>query len=101
MPSFYEVIMIKECDVILHNDKVAVVVFEGKKIQVPNSDLINRTAYIKYEDGKYIVVSKDEASKSYKKKPKKETVKVEVEPVVTVEEADNVIEKNSELLYRE
>ena len=98
MPSsiIYEVIvLIKECNVILHNDKVAVVVFEGKKIQVPNNDLIGKTAYVKFEDGKYTVVSKEELDKSNKKRIKKELAKVEVEPVV-VEETEVVVMDNEE-----
>ena len=89
------IILIKECNVILHNDKVAVVVFEGRKIQVPNSDLIGKTAYVKFEDGKYTVVSKDELDKP-KKKFKKETVKVAIEPVVTVEETEDIVIDNEE-----
>lgn len=85
--------MIKECNVILHNDKLAVVLFDGKKIQVPNSNLIGKTAYVKFENEKYTVVSKDELYKSSKKKLKKETVKVE-EPVV--EETENVVIDNEE-----
>lgn len=87
--------MIKECNVILHNDKVAVVVFEGKKIQVPNSDLIGKTAYVKFEDEKYTVISKDELDKP-KKKFKKEIVKVEVKPVLAVEETEDIVIDNEE-----
>lgn len=86
--------MIKECNVILHNDKLAVVLFDGKKIQVPNSNLIGKTAYVKFENEKYTVVSKDELDKSNKRKAKKETVKVKIEPAV--EETENVVIDNEE-----
>lgn len=58
--------MIKECKVILHNDKVAVVLFDDKKIQVPNSEHISNTAYVKFDKGIYSVVSKDDFDKSIK-----------------------------------
>lgn len=62
--------MIKECNVILHNSLVAVVVFDGKEIQVPSNKLIGKTAYVKYEKEKYIIVSKEEYLKSLEKKQK-------------------------------
>lgn len=62
--------MIKECNVILHNSLVAVVVFDGKKIQVPSNKLIGKTAYVKYEKEKYIIISKEEYLKSLEKKQK-------------------------------
>lgn len=62
--------MIKECNVILHNSFVAVVVFDGKEIQVPSNELIGKTAYVKLENNKYTVVSKEEYLKSLEKKQK-------------------------------
>lgn len=87
--------LIKECNVVLHNEKVAVVDFNGKKIQVPNNALIGKTAYVKFENGKYMVVSKDELDKP-KKKFKKENIKVEIEPVVSVVETEDVVIDNAE-----
>ena len=55
---------------ILHNDEVAVVDFDGKKIQIPNSKLIGKTAFIKYEKGKYTTISKDEFDKYISNKSK-------------------------------
>ena len=55
--------MIKECDIILHNNKVAVVLFDGRKIQIPHSELVGDKAYIKFEDGKYVAVSKEDFDK--------------------------------------
>lgn len=55
--------MIKECNVILRNDKVAVVLFDSHKIQVPNTELIGEKAYLRFEHNKYTVVSKDDFEK--------------------------------------
>lgn len=60
--------MIKECKVILHNDKVAVVMFDKTKVQVPNSELIGKTAFVRFENGKYSIVSKEEFIKYNNKK---------------------------------
>ncbi len=63
MPSFYEVYMIKECNVISRNDIVSVVLFDDKEIQVPTNKLINHHAYIQSYKGNYTVVSKEEFDK--------------------------------------
>lgn len=85
--------LIKECKVILHNDLVAVVLFDGKEIQVPNSKLINKTTYVKFENEKYTVVSKDEFEKFNKRNIKKN--KVEEKPLEIVEE-ENIVIDNEE-----
>ena len=66
--------MIKECDVIIHNKKVAVILFEGKEIQVPHNELIENKAYIKFDSGKYTVATKadfDKQNANYVAKLKK------------------------------
>lgn len=91
--------LIKECNVILHNDLVAVVLFDGKEIQVPNSKLIGATAYVKFENEKYTIVSKDKFDKFNKKNiDKKELPKIEE---TCVEENIKEELKNSELLDTE
>lgn len=60
--------MIKECNIILRNDKVAVVLFDSQKIQVPNTELIGEKAYLRFEHNKYTVVSKDDFEKLNAKK---------------------------------
>lgn len=55
--------MIKECDVILHNNKVAVILFDGRKVQVPHNEFIGEMAYIKFDSGKYTVVAKADFDK--------------------------------------
>lgn len=64
--------MIKECEVIYRNEKVSVVKFDNKKIQIPNSDLIGRNVYIRFDKGTYTVVSKNE----FEKENIKESIKV-------------------------
>lgn len=87
--------LIKECKVILHNDLVAVVLFDGKEIQVPNSKLINKTTYVKFENEKYTVVSKDEFEKFNKRNIKKN--KVEEKPLEIVEEEKIVIDNEANI----
>ena len=63
MPSSCEVYMIKECNVITRNDKVSVVLFDDKKIQIPTNKSIKHFAYIQFNKGNYTVVSKEEYDK--------------------------------------
>ena len=53
MPSSCEVYMIKECNVITRNDKVSVVLFDDKKIQIPTNKSIKHFAYIQFNKGIY------------------------------------------------
>lgn len=85
--------LIKECKVVLHNDLVAVVLFDGKEIQVPNSKLIGATAYVNFENEKYTIVSKDEFEKFSKRNIKKN--KVEEKSIEIVEE-ENIVIDNEE-----
>ena len=73
MPSSCEVYMIKECNVITRNDKVSVVLFDDKKIQIPTNKSIKHFAYIQFNKGNYTVVSKEE----YDKEKAKESIKIE------------------------
>jgi len=65
--------LIKECDVILHNNRVAVILFDGMKIQIPHSELIKEKAYINFENDKYTIVSKEDFEKAQSFKTKKNT----------------------------
>lgn len=65
--------MIKECDVILHNNRVAVILFDGMKIQIPHSELIEEKAYINFENDRYTIVSKEDFEKTQSFKTKKNT----------------------------
>lgn len=61
--------MIKECDVILHNNRVAVILFDGMKIQIPHSELVKEKAYINFENDRYTIVSKEDfEAQSFKTK---------------------------------
>ena len=86
--------LIKECKVILHNDLVAVVLFDKKEIQVSNSELIGTTAYVKFENEKYTVVSKDEYEKFNKRNMRK--IKVEEQPIEEIVEKENIVIDNEE-----
>ena len=63
--------MIRECKVKIHNSKVAVVDFDGKDLQIPHSDSIGDVAYIKYENDKYSVITKEAFEKAIAKKNNK------------------------------
>lgn len=63
--------MIKECKVKLHNSIIAVVDFNGTDLQIPHSDLITDVAYIKYENKKYSIVTKEDFLKEKNRKSKK------------------------------
>ena len=51
--------MIKNCSVVINNEAVTVFDYDGNLVQIPsihrNADSLN----IKYENGKYIVLSED------------------------------------------
>ncbi len=81
--------MIKECKVILHNSAVTVVEYDGNKVQLPSVQDCGKLVYVKINDGKYTVISKEEYDESLKnttKKSKKVKEKVEeneeeIEPI--------------------
>lgn len=83
--------MIKECNVIMQNSHVAVAVFDGLKIQVPNSDVVDRGVYIRLENGSYSIATKDEFTKEQVKEVAKNKTSKKNEE----------INKNSELSDRE
>lgn len=88
MPSFCEVYMIKECNVISRNDKVSVVLFDDKKIQIPTNKLISHNAYIQFTKGNYTVISKEE----YDKEKAKESTKNRIQKKKT----ENLVMDNEE-----
>lgn len=81
--------LIKECKVKTKNDKVAVILFDGKEIQVPSSKLIQDSAYVKLNKGKYIVVSDDEF---YKEKATTEASSIHSKR----KKIDNIVMDNEE-----
>lgn len=89
---FYEVInLLKECDVILHNNRVAVILFDGIKIQIPHSELIKEKAYINFENDRYTIVSKEDFEKQNL------NTKVKTKKLIKELESDENININSEL----
>lgn len=76
--------MIKECKVLSYNEYLNILVFDfdGKQIQTTAKlDTECKTVFVKYKDGKYEIVSKDEYEKSIRSynKKKDETPKVVLE----------------------
>lgn len=76
--------MIKECKVLSYNKYLNILVFDfnGKQIQTTAKlDTECKTVFVKYKDGKYEIVSKNEYEKSVRtfNKRKDETSKVILE----------------------
>lgn len=55
--------MVKECRVILRNPVNMVVLFGDIEVQMPSNNGVSSVVYIKYEDNKYTLSSKDEYDK--------------------------------------
>lgn len=73
--------MIKECKVLSYNKYLNILVFDydGNEIQITAKLESNqKTVFVKYKDGKYEIVSKDEYDKSIKKPIKKKDVNSDV-----------------------
>lgn len=61
--------MIKECNVLLSNDHVAVIDFDGIKVQLPKlPDKDAKKVFVEYKDEKYILVDKAKVAKPKSKK---------------------------------
>ncbi len=78
--------MIKECKVLSYNKFLSILVFEyeGKPIQTTVViDTDSKTVFVKYKDGKYKIVSKNEYDKSIrvfnKKKEINSDIKAEID----------------------
>ena len=93
--------MIKECDVILHNTATLVVDFDGKQIQMPRTDNVDKTVYVEYKDGKYLLCSKDAYEKSLRQKFEKKSKKVKTDELIlnaSCPEASVVEDEKDEVL---
>ncbi|MDU7030173.1 MAG: hypothetical protein E6357_21115 [Clostridiales bacterium] len=66
--------MIRECKVLMRNNLVMVVDFEGKEVQMPsdNGDEVN--IYVELQDNKFTVVSKEKYDSSLRPIKKEKTV---------------------------
>ena len=72
--------MIKECKVLSYNKFLNILVFDfnGKQIQTTAKlDTECKTVFVKYKDGKYEIVSKDEYEKSIRSFNKKREKDIE------------------------
>lgn len=73
--------MIKECKVLSYNKFLNILVFDysGKQIQTTAKlDTECKTVFVKYKDGKYEVVNKNEYEKSIRNVNKKREKEIEI-----------------------
>ena len=82
--------MIKECNVILQNELLTVVIYDNKKVQLPTNPKIlgQRTVFVKFENGIYSIIEQNdfEKEKAIKNKLKKSAEnKPKIEDVVNTE----------------
>ena len=78
--------MIKECRVVLHNQAVTVVDYDGTQVQFPATKSKTDIVYVEYIDGKYAIVSREDYEKSLKPKADKKAKKVKATETDLVEE---------------
>lgn len=69
--------MIKNCNVLINNEAVTVIDYDGVKVQVPSIHREAKTVKVIVKDGKYIVVDDNYIEPVVKPtaKPKKKTTK--------------------------
>ena len=85
--------MIKECKVLSYNKFLNILVFDysGKQVQTTAKlDTECKTVFVKYKDGKYEVVSKNEYEKYTRSLSKKK--EIEVSKFVITEKTDDISE---------
>lgn len=78
--------MIKECKVIIQNSFSSIVLFNDVEIQVPTSSVVDGIAFVKYENGVYSVLNKEDYEKSLRSKADKKSKKVKATETDLVEE---------------
>nr|DAI69575.1 MAG TPA: hypothetical protein [Caudoviricetes sp.] len=71
--------MTKECKVLLRNQYVMVVDFDGKEIQMPSDHTDKDTVFVKYENDRYSITCKLEKEKKHVSRVKKQKKVTEVE----------------------
>ena len=79
--------MIKECKVLLRNEYVMVIDFEGKKIQMPSDNSDSNIVFVKYENDRYSITDKLEEKKKIIPKKEKKVTEVELAEDVTKEKS--------------
>lgn len=81
--------MTKECKVLLRNQYVMVVDFDGKEVQMPSDHTDKNTVFVKHENDRYTITCKlEEEKKPTKVKPASRVKKQK--KVTEVELADDV-----------
>lgn len=78
--------MIKECKVIIQNSFSSIVLFNDVEIQVPTSSVVDGIAFVKYENGVYSVLNKEDCENTLKPKADKRAKKVKATETDLVEE---------------
>lgn len=94
--------MIEECVVVLQNEAVMVVDYDGTKIQFPATEEKLDVVYVGCTDGRYAITTKEDYEKSLKPKESKKQRKSKaietdlVDEVVQSEAVKNEIDEISE-----
>lgn len=68
--------MIKECKVISYNKFLNILVFDYEGTRIQTTSVLNnetRTVFVKYKNGKYEIVNKDDYDKYNRESRKKDT----------------------------
>ena len=78
--------MIKECKVIIQNSFSSIVLFNDIEVQVPTSYVVDGRAFVKYENGVYSVLNKEDYENTLKPKADKRAKKVKATETDLVEE---------------
>lgn len=85
--------MVKECVVKLNNDAVTVVNFDGIDVQFPAINKDDKTVFVSFENGKYVIVDKDyKEQRTEKLKKKGANKKTTKEESVEITEEDAAVE---------
>lgn len=78
--------MIKECKVAIQNSFSSIVMFDDIEVQVPTNFVVDGRAFVKYENGAYSVLNKEDYEKSLRPKTDKKSKKVKTTEADLVEE---------------
>ena len=65
--------MIKDCKIILNNEAVTVVDFDGTEVQFPHIEVDSDTVKVSHTNGKYEIAANEEPKEIPKPKKKKDT----------------------------
>ena len=88
--------MVKKCKVILNNNAITVIDYDGKEVQIPSIKKNVQMVNVVFDNGKYIVVDDDyveikEKVKSDKKSPKKTTISEKVDEPTGIDVESDLI----------